>query len=168
MFAEISRILDFSAEETKKHYKFFTNRLIIEQEIIFAMKQKLYNFYSDEEDRKNLTELKKNPARYERAVMILAIQNYRNLKKTEKMKSAIKNEKMKNRVKKPSLLENKLRSIFPEIQLYRQQKSTFVEITKLLKKYHRSMFNDYKLSPSYIRRVILKLESEQHEKTYKE
>lgn len=160
MFREISHILDLPPEEAKKHYKFFTNRLIIEQEEIFAMKQKLYNFYSDEEDRKNLTELKKNPARYERAVMILAIQNYRNLKKTEKMKSAIKNEKIKNRVKKPSLLENKFRSIFPEIQLYRQQKSTFVEITKLLKKYHRTMFSKFKLTPSYVRRIILKLENE--------
>lgn len=157
MFEKISQILDLPPEEAKKDYKFFAKKLIIEQEIIFAMKQKLYNSYSDEEDRKKLTELKKNPARYERAVMILAIQDYIKLKKTEKMK---------NRVKKPSLLENKLRSIFPEIQLYRQQKSTFVEITKLLKKYHRSMFNDYKLSPSYIRRVILKLESEHHEKTY--
>lgn len=107
-----------------------------------------------------MAELKKDPAHYERAVMILAIQNYESVKKSEKLKAAIKSERLKNRVKRTPLLENKVRGIFSEIKVYRREGASFVEITKILKKHHRAMFGKFILTPSYLRRIILKIESE--------
>jgi hypothetical protein len=160
MYEQIIKIINLDIEQANDYFKFFSKKLPIEQEEILAMKQKLYNNFDDEEDKKKLAQLKKNPAKYERAILIGAIASYRNMKKSEKLKAAIKNERLKNRVKRPAFLENKIRSIFSEVAVYRKEGATFVDICNILKKKHRTKFNNFKLTPSYLRRIILKIESE--------
>ena len=160
MYEEIIKILNLDSKQANNYFKIFSKKLPIEQEEILAMKQKFYNHFEDEEDKKKLAQLKKNTAKYERAILISAIADYQIMKKSEKLKAQIKNERLKNRVKRPAFLENKIRSIFAEIKVYRKEGATFVDICNILKKKHRTKFNNYKLTPSYLRRIILKIESE--------
>lgn len=160
MYNEIIKIINLPIDDYNKQSRYFYKKLESEQIAIMSIKQKLYNYADDDNDKKKLATLKKDPAKFERAVLLLAIIYYRQSEKSEKLKAQIKNERLKNRGNKPNLLEDKIRAIFAEIQLYRRDGKNYVEITNILKKYHRTMFSRFKLTPSYVRRIILKLETE--------
>ena len=155
MLNKIKNIQNLSSAEANIFFKIFAKKTQEEQTLIIGWKQKLYNNFKDD----YISDLKKNPPSYERIILILAIQLYENNKKSEKIKAYIKNQKLKNRVKKPITLENKFRSIFAEIETYINNGSTYVDITNILKKHHRTMFSGFKLTPSYVRRIILKIKN---------
>ena len=141
--------------DKQKKLKKFARATPSEQRDIIQLKSEFYMRSENEQDKKDCNDLRKRaPREYERLCFCIAVDALASTKKSDKTKALIKNEKLNLRAEKRKIkFIDKIRPLYSEIHVYRENNMSWANIVKVLKSSHRSMFKDFKITPSYLRRT---------------
>lgn len=120
---------------------------------------------------KHFEELKKykhdNPQRYDYYCLLLAIEDYQDVARRKRIDGdplvlALMEGRRNNQIRRcrRQTTLDRVRALYPEIRDLLSKNLTWPEILKYLKRHHRKMFAQSKLSASWLRRSYLQVQAE--------